>query len=103
MIGRNEIIRRIAIKKYGTKNNVGEFELKEISQFCDYLVDVFIDSLLSEEKIVWKGFLSAEVVERRERKGRHPLTNEVVTFPPIKTINCKMSKSIKDAVNDKRE
>ena len=101
MIGRNEIIKRLAIKKYGTENNVGESELQETAQFCDYLADVFMDAFIANEKIVWKGFLSAEVIERGARKGRHPLTNEVVTFPPVKTINCKMSKSIKDAINKK--
>ena len=101
MIGRNEIVRRLAIKKYGTENNVGESELQEVGQICDYLVDVFTEAFLENEKIVWKSFLSAEVTQRGERKGRHPLTNEVVTFPPIKTVNCKFSKNIKDAINEK--
>jgi len=101
MIGRNEIIKRLAIKKCGTENNIGESDLQEIGQLCDYLVDVFTEALLDDEKIMWKGFLSAEVAQRGERKGRHPLTNEVVTFPPVKTVNCKFSKSIKDAINEK--
>ena len=74
MIGKNEIIKRIAIKKYGTENNVGDYELRETAQFCDYFEDVFIEALLDNEKIVWKGFLSAEVIERSPRKGRHPVT-----------------------------
>jgi Bacterial DNA-binding protein. len=40
-----------------------------------------------------------KVIERAERQGRHPQTNEVVTFPPVKSINCRLSESIKDAIN----
>ena len=101
MIGRNEIRRRIALKKYCTKNNVGESELQEIAQFCDYLVDVFKEAFLDNEKVMWKGFLTAEVIDRKECKRRHPITNEVVTFPPVKSVVCKVSKSIKNAVNGK--
>lgn len=101
MIGRKEIIKRLAVKKNGTENNVTDIDLRQCAQMCDYLVDIFTDALKDGEKIVWKGFLSAEVVERGARKGRHPQTNEVVVFPPVKTINCKMSKYIKDAINGK--
>lgn len=101
MVGKNEIVKRLAVKKCGTENNITDDVLQECSQICDDLVDIFTEALLADEKIVWKGFLSAEVVERGARRGRHPQTNEVVVFPPVKTINCRMSKYIKDAINEK--
>lgn len=97
-MGRTEIIKQLAERIYGNATNK---ELQECASFCDTLVDIFTDALTNEERIIWKGFLSAEVVERAERKGRNPQTNEIVTFPAVKMINCKISKSIKDAINNK--
>lgn len=101
MVKRSEIIKRLAVKLCGTENNVTEEDLQQCTQMCDYLVDIFTDALTTDGKIVWNGFLSAEVIERGARKGRNPKTNEIVVFPPVKIINCRMSKHIKDAVNKK--
>lgn len=97
-MGRNEIIKQLAERIFG---NVTEENIKRCSEFCDTLVDIFVDALLEDKKIVWKGFLTAEVTERAAHQGRHPQTNEIVTFPPVKSINCKVSKKIKDLVNDR--
>ncbi len=97
-MGRTEIIKQLAERIYGNATNA---ELQQCANFCDTLVDIFTDALLEDKKIIWKGFLSVEVAERGARKGRHPQTKEIVTFPPVKTINCKISKSIKEAVNGK--
>lgn len=97
-MNKKDIIKELAERIYG---DASETNIKEATQFCDTLIDIFKDALIEGNKIVWKGFLTAEVVERGQRRGRHPQTNEVVTFPPSKTIKCKMSQSIKDIVNEK--
>lgn len=97
-MSRTEIIKQLAERIFG---NATDSEKQQCTQFCDTLVDIFIDALLNEEKIVWKGFMTVEVIERPERQGRHPQTDEVVTFPPSKSIKCKMCKAIKDMVNEK--
>lgn len=72
---------------------------------CRAIVDTFIDEikdcLVVGDKVVLKGFMSFEVKERPAREGRNPQTGKVVTFPAVKTIKCKLSKAIKDAVNGK--
>lgn len=95
-MGKNEIIKQLAERIYG---NATDNEIKQCTDFCDTLVEVFTDALLEDKKILWKGFLSVEVVERGARNGRHPQTNEIVTFPPVKSVKCKVSESIKKAVN----
>ena len=97
-MSRTEIIRQVAKRIYG---NTGENEIQKSTQICDTIVDIFIEALMKKEKILWKGFMSVEVVEHGERKGKNPQSNEVVTFPPVKSIKCKMSKLIKDMVNGK--
>jgi nucleoid DNA-binding protein len=93
-----DIIKQIAKKMYG---NVNDKNIQQVSAFCDTLEEVITDALLDEQKILWKGFISIEVNERPERKGRHPQRDEIVVFPSVKTIKCRVSKAIRDAVNGK--
>lgn len=101
MIGKNEVLKRIAIKRYGTLNNVDESKLQDCASFLDCFADVFTDALMDGEKIVLKGFLTAEAKERKSRRGRDPNTGKVVEFPPVKSVNIKVSRQIKDLVNNK--
>lgn len=72
---------------------------------CESVVEALAeqikDALIRGERVDLKGFMSFEITERPERSGRNPKTGEVVTFPPVKSVKCKMSKKIKDAINDK--
>ena len=97
-MSRNDIIKQLSERIFG---NATETEIQQCVQFCDTLVDIFTDALLENEKISWKGFINVEVIERGQRQGRHPQTNEVVVFPPVKSIKCRLSKSIKDMINEK--
>lgn len=94
-MSKTDIIKKIAERIYGDTTDAN---IQQATQFCDTLVDVITDALIEDKKIMWKGFISAEVVERGQRRGRHPQTNEIVTFPPSKSVKCKISKTIKDAV-----
>lgn len=93
-----EIIKQITEKMYG---NVNDKNIQQSTAFCDILEEVITSALLDGDKISWKGFISMEVDERAERKGRHPQTGEIVVFPSVKSIKCRVSKTIKDAVNGK--
>lgn len=97
-MSRTDIIKKLAEHIY---DDTSEANIREATQYCDALVDIITDALIEGDKIIWKGFLSIEVVERGQRCGRHPQTNEVVTFPPSKSIKCKISQAIKDMVNGK--
>jgi DNA-binding protein HU-beta len=74
-------------------------------EVCESVINTFAEeikeSLINGEKIIIKGFMSFEINERPERNGRNPKTGEVVSFPPVKTIKCKISKAIKEAINEK--
>ena len=96
-MGKTDIVKSLSKRIYG---DVSEFNIKQASQFCDTLVDVITEALIEDKKVLWKGFLSIEVVDRDARRGRHPQTNEVVTFPPSKSIKCKISQSIKDIISE---
>lgn len=72
---------------------------------CETIIDTMVSeitgSLVNGEKVSIKSFMTFDLGERAERKARNPSTGEIVLFPAVKTIKCKMSKEIKDAINSK--
>lgn len=92
-MGKSEIIDEMSQETGMTK--------VDCEKALDAFAVIFKKSLVAGDKILIKGFMSAEVVERQERKGRNPNTGEVTTFPAMKSVKCKISQAIKDAVNEK--
>lgn len=92
-MGKNELITNIS-------KNTG---ISKTS--CEAVIDEFAEeikkSLIAGNKVMIKGFMSIEITERPEREGRNPQTGKVVTFPAVKSVKCKVSKAIRDAVNEK--
>lgn len=88
------------------KINESQIEENKLTKtLCEAVIDGLIDEvkdcLVKGEKLTIKGFITIEVHDRSERMGRNPKTGEVDTFPASKSIKCKVSRSIKDAVNGK--
>lgn len=85
-------------------NNIAE-KTEFSKSVCESVIDCFADEvrdcLVRGDKLLIKGFIGFEVNERPEREGRNPKTGEVDTFPAVKTVKCKISRAIKDAVNGK--
>ncbi len=96
MITRKDIIKELSERIYG---DVQSNSIQNCTQFCDILVDIISEALDFGDKVAWKGFITIELSEMKERHGRNPKTNEVVTFPPVTSVRCKICKSIKDRVN----
>lgn len=93
MIKKNDLITSVASK-------TGQAKI-----VCESVIDAFSDAikdcLVKGDKILLKGFMSFEVVERAEREGKNLNTGAPVTYPSVKSIKCKMSQAFKDAVNEK--
>lgn len=93
-MNRSDIIKELSNRIYGHESDSA---IKQCTKFCDTLVEIFYDHVcVLEEKITWQNFLTAEVVNRKERRGRNPNTNEVETFPPVQTLKIRASKKMKD-------
>lgn len=102
---KNELIENLVAKvntEREKKNADKAFDLFTKTE-CEFILDSFAEvikaCLLNGDKIVLKNFMSFEVSTRPERKGRNPKTGDITTFPAVKSIKCKLSKVIKDAVN----
>lgn len=72
---------------------------------CEAVIDSFADeiktALIAGDKVMLKGFMSMEITERPEREGRNPQTGNIVKFPSVKSVKCRVSKAIRDAINGK--
>lgn len=72
----------------------------DCERVIDTFIDTIIDALVKNKKIIIKGFMSFDVIQRGERKGRNPKTGEIELFKPTKVIKCKMSELVKKIVNE---
>ena len=90
-IGKNKFVRAVA----GKSDNY----IKICRPVIDAFIDEITDILVRGDKLVLMNFMSFETIERAEREGKDLKTGEAVTYPPIKTVKCKVSKTIKDLIN----
>ena len=75
---------------------------KDAENIVNNIREIIFDTLVSGEKIQLIGFGSFEVHERQERECINPKTKEKILCPAAYVPVFKMSKSLKDRVNDER-
>ena len=76
-----------------------ELSKKDAEKALKAFVDVVSDELAKGEKIQVVGFGTFEVVERKEREGKKPVTDQVITIPASKSPKFRPGKALKDKVN----
>ena len=76
-----------------------ELSKKDTEKALKAFVDVISDELVKGEKIQIVGFGTFEVVERKEREGKKPGTDEIITIPASKSPKFKAGQALKDKVN----
>lgn len=73
---------------------------------CEQIIDGFINEiangLIGGETIVIAKFATFFVGRRRRRRAMNPYTGLVQQFPEVKTVHCKASKILKDAINGRQ-
>ncbi len=82
-------------------NNLVEkgFRRADAEKAVGSVFEAMTTALAAGEKIQLVGFGSFEVVQRAERVGRNPRTNEEIRIPASKSPVFKAGKALKDAVN----
>lgn len=90
---RQELIRRIASEACVSQANC--------EKCIDALIKVMTEQLVEGEKIVLSHFVSFTPAEMPARTCKHPKTGELTTFPPVRYIKCKVSKTLRKAINHK--
>jgi len=72
---------------------------REAEKIIDDFLELIMDELAKDEKVVLSGFGTFEVRTRVARSGRNPRTGEEINVPEQKTPAFKAGKLLKDAVN----
>ena len=85
-----ELIRNVA-KRTGTT-------LKLARQIVDATFDEIASALEDGQRLIFPGFGTFCVVERKERKGRNPRTGEEITIPAKKVVKFRAAKALQDRV-----
>ena len=76
-----------------------EWTKKDSEEAINAVVKVITNALVAGEKLSIVGFGTFEVVERAERHGRNPKTNETITIAACKAPKFKPAKALKELIN----
>ena len=71
----------------------------DVEFYLGIFLDVLTEELKKGEKVSFAGFGTFEVVERSERQGRNPKTNETITIAACKAPKFKPAKALKELIN----
>lgn len=75
-----------------------ELTKKDTEKVINAFIDVVGDTLAHGDRVQLVGFGTFEVVERAERQGRNPATNEPILIKASKAPKFKASKNLKEVV-----
>jgi integration host factor subunit beta len=75
---------------------------KDISRAVDIIIEAMSESLDKGNRIEIRGFGSFSVRRRKARLTKNPKTGKIMNIPPRKTLHFAMSKSLKEALIDKK-
>ena len=71
---------------------------------CEKVLDTFQsvvrDALVGGDSVMIRDFLSFELSQLKARKGYNPQTGKMEDYKSVRTVKCKVGKSIKEAVKE---
>lgn len=79
-------------------NNVGRSK-KESAQIVGTLFELIKESLEEGKNVLISGFGKFSIQERRERKGRNPLTGVSIILPAKKVVTFRCSGKLRERIN----
>ena len=71
---------------------------KEAQQAVEYILSSIQDALVNKEAVQIAGFGSFKVIQRADRKGRHPQTGDAIDIPSRTVPKFVPGKALKEAV-----
>jgi nucleoid DNA-binding protein len=94
------MLKRDLIEK--TTENLDGYLKKDLSRAVDIIIEAMAESLDRGNRVEIRGFGSFSVRKRQARQTKNPKTGKVMDIPPRKTVHFAMSKSLKEALIDKK-
>ena len=75
---------------------------KDISKAVDIIIETMAESLDQGKRVEIRGFGSFSIRSRKARLTKNPKTGKIMDIPPRKTLHFAMSKSLKEALIEKK-
>ena len=94
------MLKRDLVEK--TADSLNGFLKKDISKAVDIIIETMSESLDQGNRVDIRGFGSFSVRTRKARVTKNPKTGKVMDIPPRKTLHFAMSKSLKEALIEKK-
>jgi integration host factor subunit alpha len=84
------------VKTFANENG---FQKKRSIEIVETLLKIIKSSLASGEDVLVSGFGKFCVKEKRERRGRNPVTGEDIMLAPRRVVTFKCSGRLRDKIN----
>ena len=94
------MLKRDLVEK--TTDSLNGYLKKDIGKAVDIIIDTMSESLNQGYSVEIRGFGSFSVRKRKARQTKNPKTGKIMDIPPRKTLHFAMSKSLKEALIDKK-
>ena len=94
------MLKRDLVEK--TTDSLNGYLKKDIGKAVDIIIDTMSESLNQGDRVEIRGFGSFSVRKRKARQTKNPKTGKIMDIPPRKTLHFAMSKSLKEALIDKK-
>jgi integration host factor subunit beta len=75
---------------------------KDISRAVDIIIETMSEALDQGNRVEIRGFGSFSLRRRKARLTKNPKTGKIMDIPPRKTLHFAMSKSLKEALIEKK-
>ena len=75
---------------------------KDIAMAVDLILEEISKALINGRRVEIRGFGSFSVRTRKPRTTKNPKTGKIMDIPPRKTLHLAMSKSMNEALIDKK-
>jgi len=94
------MLKRDLVEK--TTDSLDGYLKKDISRAVDIIIETMSESLDQGNRVEIRGFGSFSVRLRKARLTKNPKTGKIMDIPRRKTLHFAMSKSLKEALIEKK-
>jgi integration host factor subunit beta len=94
------MLKRDLVEK--TADSLDGYLKKDISKAVDIIIETMAESLHQGNRVEIRSFGSFSIRKRKARVTKNPKTGRIMDIPPRKTLHFAMSKSLKEALIDKK-
>ena len=94
------MLKRDLVEK--TTDGLDGYLKKDIDAAVDIIIETMSEALDGGNRVEIRGFGSFSVRKRKARQTKNPKTGKVMDIPARKTLHFAMSKSLKEALIEKK-